>query len=86
MTTETKKNYPAYRLCFAPYTGTERNGRQEIGFPVEIGAAWPRDDESKGLILRLNLVPDDLRSGLILLKPVEAEISEQSGLPLEEVA
>lgn len=74
--TDTLKSHaskPLYRLGFAPRSGTDRNGQPTIGYPIEIGAVFPRKDADKGLIAKFALIPADLKDGVLLLMPVRPE-------------
>ncbi len=64
---------PAYRLGFAPRTGTDQNGQPTIGYPVEIGAVFPRKEADKGLIAKFAIIPTDLKDGVLFLMPVKSE-------------
>lgn len=81
MTTNSKSNgnKPVYRLGFAPRTGIDRNNQPTLGYPVEIGAVFARKDAEKGLIAKFQIVPQDLKDGVILLMPVKAEPDLLSG-------
>jgi len=63
-------NRPAFRLCFAAQLGTQRDGRAELSYPVEIGACFHRKDPSKGLVARFHFVPEQMRNGVLFLMPV----------------
>jgi hypothetical protein len=66
-------NRPAFRLGFAPRTGTDKNGQATIGFPVEIGAVFARKDADKGYVAKFSLIPADLKDGVLLLMPLKPE-------------
>lgn len=68
--TTTKSAQPAWRLGFAPRTGTDRNGQPTLGYPVEIGAVFPRRDADKGYVAKFAMIPADLKDGVLLLMPV----------------
>lgn len=70
MTTTTKSAQPAWRLGFAPRTGTDRNGNPTLGYPIEIGAVFPRRDAGKGYVAKFAMIPADLKDGVLLLMPV----------------
>lgn len=76
---ESKK--PAYRLGFAPRTGTDNNGQPTIGYPVEIGAVFPRREAEKGMIAKFNIVPTDLKDGVLFLMPIKEkdDLSSHAG-------
>ena len=71
MSTTTEK--PAYRVTFSRITGQDQHGHDVLNRPREIGAAWPRKNGKKGLLLELDLIPTDLidRNGVMFLVPVE---------------
>ena len=72
-TTQPSANRPAFRLGFAPRTGTDKNGQATIGFPVEIGAVFSRRNPDKGYVAKFSLVPADLKDGVLLLMPVRQD-------------
>ncbi len=72
-TIQSQGNKPAYRLGFAPRTGTDRNGQPTLGYPIEIGAVFNRKDADKGLIAKFALIPSDMRDGVLLLMPLRDE-------------
>ncbi len=85
MTTTTKSAQPAWRLGFAPRTGTDRNGQPTLGYPIEIGAVFPRRDADKGYVAKFAMIPADLKDGVLLLMPVtttrrEADLFERDDL------
>lgn len=72
--TQNTSKRPAYRLGFAPRTGTDNNGQPTLGYPIEIGAVFARRDAEKGLVAKFQIVPTDLKSGgVLLLMPVKSE-------------
>ncbi|MEO1243781.1 MAG: hypothetical protein AAFX54_17875 [Pseudomonadota bacterium] len=71
-TTHTSKK-PAYRLGFAPRTGTDNNGQPTLGYPIEIGAVFERREVEKGLIAKFQIVPTDLKDGVLFLMPLRSE-------------
>lgn len=75
MTTELN-SAPAYRLGFAPFTGSDRNGQPKIGYPVEIGAAFHRKDREKGLVAKFTFLPADFTAGVLFLMPIREEQSD----------
>lgn len=81
MTTKSKSrsNLPLYRLGFAPRTGVAANGQPTLGYPIDIGAVFARKDAEKGLIAKFQIVPQDIKDGVILLMPVKAEPDLLSG-------
>lgn len=66
MTTE--KNLPLFRAKYCPIVGIDKDNNEQLGSPIEIGAVWRRKDASKGAILKLDVVPQDIRNGVILLQ------------------
>jgi hypothetical protein len=80
MTTQSNKNYPAYRLCFSTKSGVDQNGNDILSFPVEIGAAFTRKETSKGHILKLHMVPQELSQGVLFLVPVAPKSADQPEL------
>ena len=77
--TSTASKKPAYRLGFAPRTGTDNNGQPTIGYPIEIGAVFNRLDAEKGMIAKFQIVPTDLKDGVLFLLPIKAEQELLSG-------
>lgn len=65
------KKRPLYRVTFALRSTLEPD---KLAKPREIGAVWPRTGKPGGII-RLDVVPDDLSSGVLFLVPV----SEKGG-------
>ncbi|RFB06219.1 hypothetical protein [Parvularcula marina] len=60
---------PVYRLGFAPYDGTDRNGQRKLGYPIEIGAAFQRHEADKGLVAKFRIIPANMTDGVLLLLP-----------------
>lgn len=60
---------PVYRLGFAPYDGTDRNGQKKLGYPIEIGAAFQRHEADKGLVAKFRIIPANMTDGVLLLLP-----------------
>ena len=75
MRTKKQENLPLYRVSFARITGQDRQGRDELTRPKEIGAVWPRKKGKLGGILQLDIIPIELtkRQGVIFLVPVDSE-------------
>ena len=67
-----RKTLPLYRAKFCSVNGTDEHGKDILGRPVEIGAVWERKDASKGAVLKLEIVPEGLRQGVLFLHPVNA--------------
>ena len=67
------KDRPLYRVTFSRITGRDKDGRDELGRPKEIGAVWPRRQGKAGGILTLDIIPIELtqRQGVIFLVPVD---------------
>ncbi|MCG8587993.1 MAG: hypothetical protein MJE66_01750 [Proteobacteria bacterium] len=60
-----KKTQPTHRVSFA----AKRDGQDELGRAVEIGAIWPRTDpEKEGGILRFDVEPKDLSDGVLFVR------------------
>jgi len=66
-----EKTYPLYRVKYCAVTGTDENGKDQLGRAAEIGTVWPRKEAAKGAILKLDIVPEGLASGVILLQPAQ---------------
>ena len=64
---------PLFRVSFARIIGKDRNGRDELGRPKEIGAIWQRKNGKQGGILNLDIIPVELtqRQGVLFVLPVE---------------
>ena len=67
------KQKPIYRAKFCRIIGTDEAGKDQLSRAVEIGAVWARREAGKGAILKLDIVPQDLASGVLFLDPVTAE-------------
>lgn len=78
----TKNDKPLFRVTFSRVTGRDKQGRDILARPKEIGAAWARKGDKKGAILALDLIPTDLvnRNGVLFLVPVDNERSQQQML------
>ena len=63
-----QSNLPLFRVKFCPKTGTTDDGNDELGNAVEIGTVWRRKDATKGAIMKLDIVPENIRDGVILLQ------------------
>ena len=70
MSTQPQNQKPAYRMAFARKHLSNGKGKDQLGYPREIGAAWTRKDETKGLVLDFDIVPANMNEGVILLLPV----------------
>lgn len=79
MTNRNHDNLPLFRVSFARITGQDRDGRDELSRPKEIGAVWPRKNGKQGGILQLDIIPIELtqRQGVIFLVPVEDQGGSQ---------
>jgi hypothetical protein len=79
MTNRNHDNLPLFRVSFARITGQDRNGRDELSRPKEIGAVWPRKNGKQGGILQFDIIPIELtqRQGVIFLVPVEDQGGSQ---------
>lgn len=73
--TASKNERPLYRVTFSRITGKDRDGKEVLARPKEIGAAWARRGDKKGAIISLDLIPTDLvnRNGVLFLVPVDAD-------------
>lgn len=62
---------PLYRVTFARITGQDRQGKDILSRPKEIGAVWPRKNGKQGGVLSLDLIPIELtqRQGVLFLVP-----------------
>jgi len=67
------KNLPLYRAKYCVVIGQDEDGKDKLSRAVEIGAAFSRKDPSKGAILKLDIVPQDLRNGVLFLDPVQSD-------------
>lgn len=69
------RDRPLYRVTFSRITGQDRNGRDELARPKEIGAVWPRKNGKTGGLLVLDIIPVELsqRQGVIFLVPVDED-------------
>ncbi|MEO0620494.1 MAG: hypothetical protein AAFZ01_14600 [Pseudomonadota bacterium] len=65
------KNLPLYRAKFCAVIGQDETGKDKLSRAVEIGAVFSRKDPTKGAILKLDIVPQDLRDGVLFLDPVQ---------------
>lgn len=64
----TTKQQPLFRVFFHSAT-TDSEGQPTLSQGTEIGAVWPRKGGKEGAIMRLNLVPENLAQGAVLLYP-----------------
>lgn len=73
MKQKTQTERPMYRVAFSRITGTDRNGRDELARPKEIGVIRPRKNGKAGGILQLDIIPVEMaqRQGVIFLVPVD---------------
>jgi hypothetical protein len=61
---------PIFRVTFCPHDGKDDQGRDKLSKrSVEIGAVWATSS-GKSNILRLNLIPENLKAGAIFLNPI----------------
>ena len=58
--TNEAKDRPLYRVTFSRITGQDRDGRDTLSRPKEIGAVWPRKNGKAGGVLTLDLIPVEL--------------------------
>lgn len=75
---ESKKPRPAFRLCFSTRQGTDRNGQAILGYPVEIGAVFPRKEADKGFVAKFHIHPANFADGVLFLMPPN-ETAETEG-------
>ncbi|WAP67692.1 hypothetical protein [Jiella pelagia] len=73
MSTTHQAERPLYRVTFSRITGQDREGKDILSRPKEIGAVWSRKKGKAGAILILDLIPVELpqRKGVIFLLPVD---------------
>lgn len=73
MTDRTQSPKPLYRVTFSRIIGQDRQGRDELARPKEIGAVWPRKNGKTGGVLQLDIIPIELtqRQGVIFIVPVD---------------
>lgn len=73
MTDRNQPPKPLYRVTFSRIIGQDRQGRDEVARPKEIGAVWPRKNGKTGGILQLDIIPIELaqRQGVIFIVPVD---------------
>ena len=73
--TNETKDRPLYRVTFSRITGQDRDGRDTLSRPKEIGAVWPRKNGKAGGVLTLDLIPVELaqRQGVIFLVPLDGD-------------
>jgi hypothetical protein len=86
MTTTIKSAQPAWRLGFAPRTGTDRNGQPILGYPIEVGAVFARREAEKGFVAKFAIIPADLKDGVLLLMPVTTNRREKDLFTQDEPA
>ena len=72
MTNTDQETLPLYRVTFSRITGQDKDGRDELARPKEIGAVWPRKNGKAGGVLQLDIIPIELtkREGVIFVVPV----------------
>lgn len=67
----TDNNKPLYRVAFSRKKGTDEKGQDVLSYPRSIGAVFARKDPTKGGIIELDLIPTELREGVLYLYPVD---------------
>lgn len=74
-TYETETTKPLFRVTFARIIGRDKDGKDNLTRPKEIGAVWPRKGGKKGGVLALDLIPIELtqRQGVLFLVPVDGD-------------
>lgn len=71
------KTYPTHRVSFATKR-IGKDGEEQLGRPVDIGAIWPRKGADKaGGILRLDVIPKDLHEGVMFVTENERQRSKE---------
>jgi hypothetical protein len=78
--TQPRKSPPAYRLCFSAKTGTDRDARAVLSYPIEVGACFHRTDPTKGLVAKFTIIPTELKDGVLFLMPVDTDRRQESDL------
>ncbi len=73
------KERPLYRVTFSRILGQDKEGKDILSHPKEIGAAWPRKNGKGGSVVNFDIIPTDLvnRAGVIFLVPTSTD--EQGG-------
>lgn len=61
---------PIYRINFCPIVPADKSGKDRLGKSVEIGTVWQRKQAGKGAILKLTIVPENFREGVVFLDPI----------------
>jgi hypothetical protein len=75
MSEERKKNGPSHQVSFARITGRDDDGKDVLGPARQIGAIWPRAGKDGDGILRLDHIPEELRSqggGVVFIRKIDA--------------
>jgi hypothetical protein len=72
MTTNSKSERPMFRITFSRITGKDKDGKDILARPKEIGAVWKRKEGKSGGLVSLDLIPVELaqRQGVLFLVPV----------------
>ena len=78
--TQPTSKKPVFRLGFAPRVGIDNNGQPTLGYPLEIGAVFNRHEIEKGMIAKFQIVPTDLKDGVLFLMPIKPEPDLLSGV------
>lgn len=74
-----QKNLPLFRVKFCSITGIDKDNKEQLSAPVEIGAVWRRNDPTKGAIMKLDIVPQDIHHGVILLQTPQPKSATTGG-------
>lgn len=75
MSNEREKSRPSHQVSFARITGRDEDGRDVLGPARQIGAIWPRAGKDGDGILRLDHVPEELRTqggGVLFVRKLDA--------------
>lgn len=73
MNNQSNNPKPLYRVSFSRITGHDAQGREQLSYPRDIGAIWPRKGDKVGGTLQLDIIPIELtqRQGVIFVTPVD---------------
>lgn len=69
------KKHPSHSVAFARIRGRDENNREILGPARQIGAIWPREGKDGDGILRLDHIPEELRSqggGVLFVRKLDA--------------
>ena len=64
-------NKPTHRILFSRITGKDQNGKDKLGFPMEIGAIFPQEGKEGGIV-KWHHMPIELtkHEGVTFMRPV----------------